>query len=355
MEEKRLFKVTSNPLVRTKRDTRSLMLDVIIALIPALAVGVYQFGAHVLALLASSVLSCVFFEWGYRKLLKKSNDLGDLSACVTGVLLTCALPSSASWWMPIIGSFFAIVVVKQLYGGLGKNFLNPALAGRAFLMSYPVAMTSWLVPAALRGSSAVETGTATLFGVDAVTMATPLKYLYAGEALPEYFTFRSMFLGGIPGCIGEISTLALLIGAAYLLIRKVISWRIPVTYLGTVALLCLIFGHEGYSNVDWMLYNLLSGGLVLAAFFMATDYCTSPVTLNGRMIFGVGCGVLTVLIRYFGSYPEGATYAILIMNVCTWFIDMLTRPRQFGMSRADEKAKKAAAKAAKKQAKEAAV
>lgn len=355
MEEKRLFKVTSNPLVRTRRDTRSIMLDVIIALLPALCVSVYMFGLHVLVLLAVSVFSCVFFEWGYRKLLKKSCSVGDLSAVVTGVLLTCVLPASAPWWIPIIGAFFGIVVVKQLYGGIGKNFLNPALAARAFLMSYPLVMTAWLVPTALAGNSAVATTVTNLFGVDAVTMATPLKYLYAGEALPEFFNMKSMLLGAIPGSIGEISTLALLVGGAYLLLRKVITWRIPTAYLGTVALLCLIFGHEGYGNVDWMVYNLLSGGLVLAAIFMATDYTSSPVTLKGQLIFGAGCGVLTVLIRYFGSYAEGATYAILIMNTCTWFIDKLTQPRQFGMTGEDVKAKKAAAKAAKKQAKEAAV
>ncbi len=355
MEEKRIFKVSSNPLVRTRRDTRSIMLDVIIALLPALAVGVYMFGLHVLVLLAVSVCSCVFFEWGYRKMLKKTSSVGDLSACVTGVLLTCVLPASAPWWLPIIGAFFGIVVVKQLYGGIGKNFLNPALAARAFLMSYPLVMTSWLVPSALAGSESLSTAVTTLFGVDAVTMATPLKYLYAGEALPELFNMKNMFLGAIPGSIGEISTLALLVGGAYLLIRKVITWRIPTAYLGTVAVLCLIFGHEGYGSVAWMVYNLLSGGVVLAAIFMATDYTSSPVTLRGQLIFGAGCGVLTVLIRYFGSYAEGATYAILIMNTCTWFIDKLTQPRQFGVSAGDVKEKKAAAKAAKKQGKEAAV
>ncbi|MEG1790310.1 MAG: RnfABCDGE type electron transport complex subunit D [Oscillospiraceae bacterium] len=343
MEEKRLFKVTSNPLVRTKRDTSAIMMDVLIALIPALCVAVYIFGVNVLILLCVSVGSSVFFEWGYRKLMKKKSSIRDLSAVVTGTLLCCVLPPSAPWWMPVIGSLFAIVVVKQLYGGIGKNFLNPAMAGRAFLFSYPVIMTTWMTPGILKGA------------VDAVTMATPLQYLYAGEALPAYFNLKTMFLGAIPGCIGEISTLALLIGGAYLILRKVISWRIPTAYLGTVALLCLIFGHEGYGNVEWMLFNLVSGGVVLAAIFMATDYSTSPVTLKGQLVFGVGCGALTVLIRYFGSYAEGATYAILIMNVCCWFIDQLTRPKQFGVTREDTKAKKAAAKEAKKSAKEAAV
>ena len=338
MEEKKLFKVTSNPIVRTPRSTDKIMLDVIIALVPALGVGAYMFGMNVAILLVVNVACCVIFEWAYRKLMKKNTSVGDLSAVVTGVLLTCVMPSAAPWWLGIIGSFFAIIVVKQLYGGIGKNFLNPALAARAFLAAaYAAYMTAWAVPSVMRDVV-----------VDATTMSTPLSYMHTGDALPEYFNFLNMFLGGIPGSIGEVSALALLVGAAYLLIRKVITWRIPVTFIGTVAVLTLVFGKEGYSNVDWMLYNVLSGGLILGACFMATDYSTSPVNLNGQLIFGVGCGAITVLIRYFGSYPEGVSYAILIMNCCTWALDKATRPRQFGMSREDIKAKKAAAKAAKK-------
>ena len=342
MEEKKLFKVTSNPIVRTPRSTDKIMLDVIIALVPALGVGAYMFGMNVAILLVVNVACCVIFEWAYRKLMKKNTSVGDLSAVVTGVLLTCVMPSAAPWWLGIIGSFFAIIVVKQLYGGIGKNFLNPALAARAFLSAaYAAYMTAWAVPSVMRDVV-----------VDATTMSTPLSYMHTGDALPEYFNFLNMFLGGIPGSIGEVSALALLVGAAYLLIRKVITWRIPVTFIGTVAVLTLVFGNEGYSNVDWMLYNVLSGGLILGACFMATDYSTSPVNLNGQLIFGVGCGAITVLIRYFGSYPEGVSYAILIMNCCTWALDKATRPRQFGMSREDIKAKKAAAKAAKKAEKE---
>ena len=342
MEEKKLFKVTSNPIVRTPRSTDKIMIDVIIALVPALGVGAYMFGMNVAILLVVNVACCVIFEWAYRKLMKKNTSVGDLSAVVTGVLLTCVMPSAAPWWLGIIGSFFAIIVVKQLYGGIGKNFLNPALAARAFLAAaYAAYMTAWAVPSVMRDVV-----------VDATTMSTPLSYMHTGDALPEYFNFLNMFLGGIPGSIGEVSALALLVGAAYLLIRKVITWRIPVTFIGTVAVLTLVFGKEGYSNVDWMLYNVLSGGLILGACFMATDYSTSPVNLNGQLIFGVGCGAITVLIRYFGSYPEGVSYAILIMNCCTWALDKATRPRQFGMSREDIKAKKAAAKAAKKAEKE---
>lgn len=343
--EKLVFDVAYQPQVRTRTDTRSIMLDVIIALIPAVAVAVWQFGAKVLIPVFSSVASAVFFEWAYRKLMKKDCRIGDLSAAVTGLLLACTLPSSAPWWLPVIGTFFAIVVVKQLYGGIGKNFLNPALAGRAFLLaSYPVLMGTWAVPNALKGA------------VDATTMATPLSYLYGGSDVPAFYSFKTLFLGTIPGCIGELSALALLVGFAYLLIRKVISWRIPVSFIGTVALLTLIFGRNGYSNVDWMVFNLLSGGLLLGAIFMATDYATSPVTMNGQLLYGFGCGALTVLIRYFGGFPEGVSYAILIMNLCSWAIDKLFHRPQFGVNptnlknldkaeRYEEKARKLRAKA----------
>ena len=342
------FDAAYQPQVRAKRGTREIMLDVIIALLPALVVGVWQFGAQALIPLAVSIVSCVFFEWAYRKLMKKPDSIGDLSAVVTGILLAYTLPANCQWWMPIIGAFFAIVVVKQLYGGIGKNFLNPALAGRAFLLaSYALFMTTWVVPSSLTS----------VIGADAATMATPLSYMKAGEALPQYFTYKSMFLGTMPGCLGEVSALALLIGGVYLLCRKVITWHIPVSFIGTVALLTLIFGSKnggGYTHVQWMLDNLLSGGLLLGAFFMATDYSTSPVTAPGRIIYGVGCGALTVLIRVFGGFPEGVSFAILIMNCCAWMFDKHTQRRQFGVSREDVKAKKAAAKAAKKEAKEAA-
>ena len=317
--EKMVFDVAYQPQVRTARDTKSLMLDVIIALVPTLAVAVWQFGIKALIPAVTSVASAVFFEWLYRKLMKKDCRIGDLSAVVTGLLLACTLPVNIAWWVPIIGTFFAIVVVKQLYGGIGKNFLNPALAGRAFLLaSYALLMGTWCVPKAIQGS------------VDAVTMATPLSYMYSGSALPEYYSYGSMFIGTIPGCLGELSKVALLIGFAYLLIRKVISWRIPVSFIGTVALLTLIFGHEGYGNVDWMILNVLSGGLFLGAIFMATDYATSPVTSGGQILYGFGCGAITVLIRYFGGFPEGVSYAILIMNLCAWAIDKLFHRHQFG-------------------------
>ena len=334
------FDASYQPQVRTKTDTSRIMLDVIIALVPAMAFAVYQFGFHALALLVISVASAVFFEWGYRKLMKKPGSIGDLSACVTGILLVLCLPAGAPLWMPVIGTFFAIVIVKQLYGGIGKNFVNPALAGRAFLFfSWTVTMTSWAVPKAL--------GHVTV-AADAVTMATPLSILKeGGDVAAAGYNFGDMFLGFMPGSLGEISALALLIGGAYLLIRKVINWRIPVAFIGTVAVLTFIFPRNGYANLDWMLYNLLSGGLLLGAFFMATDYSSSPVTLNGQLLFGFGCGALTVLIRSFGGFPEGVSFAILIMNLCAWAIDKGTRGRQFGVSKEDLKAAKKAAKEAK--------
>ncbi len=327
-KERIVFDVAYQPQVRTNTDTRRIMLDVIIALLPAVIVAVINFGLNTLLVIASSVISAVFFEWAYRKFMKKHDTIGDLTAALTGLLLALTLPPQTPFWMPIIGTFFAIVVVKQLYGGLGKNFLNPALAGRAFLMASYAAIMGAVV-------------------VDGVTMATPLSYMKAGEAVP--FTLGQMFLGnGLPGCMGEVSALALLAGGLYLIWKKVISWRIPVAFIGTVAVLTLIGGKSGYSNVDWMLNNLFAGGLFLGAFFMATDYATSPVTLNGQLLYGAGCGALTVLIRYFGGFPEGVSYAILIMNLCAWAIDKAFRRYQFGVTKEDIAAMKAAKKAAKK-------
>ena len=312
-KERIVFDVAYQPQVRTNTDTRRIMLDVIIALIPAVIVGVINFGAAILLPIATSVASAVFFEWGYRKFMKKPDTIGDLTAVLTGLLMAMTMPPQAPWWMPIIGTFFAIVVVKQLYGGLGKNFLNPALAGRAFLMaSYAVVMGSVVV--------------------DGVSTATPLSYMYAGEA--NIYSVGQMFTGiGLPGAMGETSALALLAGGLYLIWKKVISWRIPVGFIGAVAVLTLIGGHAGYSNVDWMLQNLFAGGLFLGAFFMATDYATSPVTLNGQLVYGVGCGALTVLFRYYGLFPEGVTYAILLMNALVWIIDRYTAPRRFGVKK----------------------
>ena len=343
-KERIILDVAYQPQVRTKTDTQRLMLNVILALLPAVAVSVWQFGLHPLVVIASSVLSAVFFEWLYRKFTHKSATIGDLSAVVTGLLLALTLPPAAPWWLPVIGTFFGIVVVKQLYGGIGKNFLNPALAARAFLLaSYAMLMGRFQAPAAMKG----------IEGIDAISTATPLAFLYGGEGMPEYYSAKALFLGLTPGAIGEISALALLIGGIYLIARKVISWRIPVSFLGTVAVLTLAFGGGGMSNVDFMVFNLLSGGLVLGAFFMATDYATSPVTLKGQLLYGAGCGAITVLIRYFGGFPEGVSYAILLMNLCAWAIDKGFHRHQFGVSREDIAAEKAVKKAAKLEAKEA--
>ena len=337
-KERIVLDVAYQPQVRTNMDTRRIMLNVMLALLPSLLAAAYEFGFKPVLMVAVSMCSAVFYEWAYRRLTKKDPSIFDFSACLTGMLVAMTLPTSAPWWLPLIGNFFAIVIVKQLYGGLGKNFVNPALASRAFLIaSYAGIMTNWVSPRAM--------------GLDAVSMATPMHYLYAGEAMDPVFTYSRMFLGIMPGCFGETCKLALLVGGIYLIARKIISWRIPVSFIGTVAVLTLIFGHEGYGNVEWMIYNLLSGGLILAAFFMATDYATSPVTLPGQLLFGAGCGAITVLIRYFGSYPEGVTYAILIMNICTWAIDKSFRRHQFGVSKEDIAAQKAAAKAAKEAAK----
>ena len=326
------------PQVRTNMDTRRIMLNVMLALLPSLLAATYEFGFKPVLMVIVSMCSAVFYEWAYRRLLKKSSTIFDFSACLTGMLVAITLPTSAPWWLPLIGNFFAIVIVKQLYGGLGKNFVNPALASRAFLIaSYAGIMTNWVSPRAM--------------GLDAVAMATPMSYLYAGEPMPDYYSYRNLFLGIMPGCFGEACKLALILGGLYLIIRKIISWRIPVSYIGTVAILTFAFGHEGYDNFSWMMYNILSGSLILAAFFMATDYATSPVTLPGQLLYGVGCGALTVLIRYFGSYPEGVTYSILIMNICTWAIDKAFRRHQFGVTKEDIAAEKAAKKAAKEAAK----
>ena len=330
--------VAYQPQVRTNMDTKRIMLNVMLALLPSLLAATYEFGFKPVLMVIVSMCSAVFYEWAYRRLLKKSSTIFVFSAFLTGMLVAMTLPTSAPWWLPLIGNFFAIVIVKQLYGGLGKNFVNPALASRAFLIaSYAGIMTNWVSPRAM--------------GLDAVAMATPMSYLFAGEPMPEYYSYRNLLLGIMPGCFGEACKIALLLGGLYLIIRKIISWRIPVSYIGTVAVLTLIFGHEGYDNFSWMMYNILSGGLILAAFFMATDYATSPVTLPGQLLYGVGCGALTVLIRYFGSYPEGVTYSILIMNICTWAIDKAFRRHQFGVTKEDIAAEKAAKKAAKEAAK----
>ncbi len=304
----------SSPHIRGNFKTSRLMLDVVLALLPALAVGVYVLGIRALFVTAVCVASAVAAEWLYAVVTKGRNTIVDCSAIVTGLLLALTLPASVPYWQAAIGSVFAIIVVKAMCGGLGQNIFNPALTARAFMML--------LWPASMVRYSAL--------GADGVTAATPLHHMVM-PALPEE-SLMDMFLGNIPGSIGEISALALLLGGVYLVARKVISARIPVSYLGAVAVLTLVF-HKTDDPVMWMLYSLCGGGVMLGAIFMATDYATSPVTPKGQILYGIGCGVLTVLFRYFGLFPEGVTYAILLMNACVWVIDRYTAPRRFGVKK----------------------
>jgi len=310
------------------------MIDVVIALMPALLYAVaYAWKWRALILVLICVVCCVFFEWAYRKIMKKSNSAGDMSAVVTGILLAFCLPVGVPYWLPVIGAFFAIVVVKQLYGGLGKNFMNPALAARAFLfISFSQLMMTWndagkAVP--LWGSTLDATTEATPMAlIDAVSGATST----ANVSLPtQHWSLVDLLFGRHGGSLGEISVVLLLVGGLYLLIRRVITPRIPVAFIGTVAVITLLFPQGGADRFHFMLSHLLSGGLVLGAVFMATDYATSPVSRAGQWIFGIGCGLLTVFIRYFGAYPEGVSFAILIMNILVWMIDKYLMPRRFGV------------------------
>ena len=321
--------VSCSPHVHAPDGTRDIMLDVLIGLIPAMVGAVFTFGLRSLCVAAVSVAACIVFEYLYRKLLKKDTTIGDCSAIVTGLLLAMVCPVTIPYWAIIIGDFFAIVVVKQLFGGIGCNFLNPALAGRAFLFSYPVIMTTWVAPYTslnLLGSN-----------VDAVTAATPMSYLHQG-LLPDTTLFDS-FLGSVGGCMGETSAVLLLVGGVYLVVRKVISPRIPLAYIGTVAVIALLFP-QGNDRLVWLGYQVLSGGLMLGAIFMATDYATSPVTKGGQIVYGIGCGLITMFIRYFGSYAEGVSYAILIMNIAVLLLDKIGVPKRFGYVKPGKEAAK---------------
>ncbi len=320
-----LLSVASSPHVSSPDTTRKLMLDVIVALIPALGVATYFFGPRVITLTLATILFCVLFEHFYCKLMKKVSSIGDLSAVVTGMLLACCLPVKAPYWVAAIGAFFAIVIVKQLFGGLGKNFMNPALAARCFLFSFPTIMTTW---AAAGEWPAV-------FGVDSVTSATPLASMHNG-VLPAESALQ-LLIGQCGGSMGEVSAIMLILGGLYLVFRRVITLRIPLFYIGTVAVLTFLFP-QGNDSLQWMLASLLSGGLMIGAFFMATDYVTSPVTKRGQALYAIGCGLLTVFIRYFGSYPEGVSYSIVIMNCFVWLLDKAGAPHRFGTPHLWEKA-----------------
>jgi len=330
------FLVNSSPHYRSKDSTSSLMRDVIIAMIPMLVGAVIFFGFRALSLTVVSVGASIAFESLFNWGTKRKNTVGDLSAVVTGMLLAFNVPVTTPYWMIVIGAFFAIVLVKGLFGGLGKNFLNPALAARAFMFSWPTIMTTFVRPFSkilyqfsfVFGEPMVTDGVVSE-SLDAITSATALKSLKEG-VLPD-LELTDMFIGNVPGCLGETSALLILIGLIYLLFRKVITWHIPVFYLGTVALLTFLFPVGGIDNLTYMGYELLSGGLLLGAVFMATDYTTSPLTRVGKVIYAVGCGCLTVVLRTFGSFPEAVSYSILIMNVVALALDRYIKPRRYGI------------------------
>nr|WP_212505761.1 RnfABCDGE type electron transport complex subunit D [Anaerotalea alkaliphila] len=299
--------ISSSPHIRSKDSTQNIMGYVILALLPATAVGVYNFGFKALINILICIIASVAFEAGVQKLLKKEFTIRDNSAALTGLLLALNLPPAAPVFIGILGSFFAIVIVKQIYGGIGMNIVNPALAARAFLLvSYAEIMTAW--------------------EVDGVSSATPLAMLKDGSELPAV---GDAFLGMIGGSIGEVSAIAILIGGIFLIVKKIISYRIPFYFILSTALMVLLFGGRGF-DLSYLGYHLFSGGLMLGAFFMATDYVTSPMTPKGQIIMGVGCGIITALVRLFGGYPEGVSFAILIMNLFVPIIDRYTIPRAFG-------------------------
>ncbi len=312
--------ISSSPHAHSPVTTQTIMRDVLIALVPALLGSIYFFGFRSLLVTLVSAAACVFFEWGFCKIRKLHCKTYDLSAVVTGVLLAFVCPVTIPYWTIILGDFFAIVLVKMLFGGLGKNIVNPALAGRAFLFSWPVLMSNWV-------RVGFDNAAGLLSTADAVTAATPMSAMHQG-ALPEE-SILDMFLGNIGGCIGETSALLLIIGFVYLLYRKVITARIPLAYIGTVAILAFLFP-QGNDRIAWMAAQVFGGGLMLGAIFMATDYVTSPLTKLGQIVYGIGCGVITILIRYFGGYSEGVTYAILCMNACAVLLDKIGRPVKFG-------------------------
>lgn len=305
---------TASPHIRGKNRTDRIMADVLIALLPTTIAGVFLFGMRALLVVLVSMASAVAGEWIYKKITKQENTIFDLSAAVTGLLLALTLPAFVPYPIAVIGSLFAVIVVKGLCGGLGQNTFNPALAARAFLLLvWPKYITRFVTA-----------------GVDIHTSATPLHEMQI-PALPDA-SKMDMFLGRIGGCIGEVSSLALLIGGIYLIVKKVISPRIPLTYLGSIAVLTMIF-NKGNNPMEWMVYSILGGGAMLGAFFMATDYASSPVTPKGQILYGICAGALTVFFRYTGLFPEGVTYAILIMNAATWLIDQMTMPRRFGVQK----------------------
>lgn len=314
--------ISSAPHIRSSDNTRKLMLTVLVALVPALIAGVIVFGIRALIVVAISMAASVATELVCGLVTGKKASVTDGSAAVTGLLLALTLPASVPYWMPAVGGVFAIVVAKCLCGGLGQNVFNPALAARAFLMLFwPTALVRYAAPGALGLAN----------NVDIVSSSTPLQDMSRG-VLPGDESLLDMFLGNTGGTIGEVSALALLIGAAILLATRTINWRIPVSYVGTVAALSLFFS-RGDDPIMWMLCSVFGGGLLIGAIFMATDYSSSPTSPLAQLVFGIGCGALTILFRYKSLYPEGITYAILTMNAFAWALDRYLPPRRFGVAK----------------------
>ncbi len=317
-----LLSVSSSPHIRTNDDTPIIMLDVIIALMPALIAAVYFFGYRAMVITIITIASSLAFEHLWAVAFKKPTTIYDLSAIVSGMLLAFNLPVTVPLWLPVVGSFFMIIIVKMCFGGLGKNLANPAITARVvLLLAFPTIMTAW---------TNIGTTLNLFSNPDIISSATPLALIKggvsAGTTLPSYL---NMFLGGVGGCIGETSVLALLIGAGYLFYRKIITWRIPLTFIASLGVFTYIFGGATPFMGNFM-YHILAGGLMLGAFYMATDYSTSPVTPMGQIYYGIGCGVIASIIRLWGGYPEGVSFAILIMNVATPLIEKMTPPRRFG-------------------------
>ena len=339
-QQPQLLVVSSSPHIHTAVTTQKLMLDVVIALLPALAASVYLFGLRAFAHIVISTISCLLFETLFCRLRGWQNTIGDCSAVITGILLAFNLPVSAPLWISVVGAFMAIFVTKMLFGGLGKNFVNPALIGRVFLAnSFSSDMVLWtrpvLNPLVFTASPSSAAAASSFFGsqVDAVASATPLSFLKTAS-FPEAYShagqFWNMLLGVHAGCLGETCGILIVLGGLYLMVRGVISWHIPAAYLGTVAAFAWFLPVGGVPALLSLFYSLTGGGLLLGAFFMATDYVTSPVTAKGKLLYGVGCGLLTVMIRRFGPATEGVSFSILIMNLLVWFIDRFTLPRSYG-------------------------
>ena len=327
-----LLNVSASPHVRSEDTTSSIMADVAIALIPAGIFGVYNFGVNALLIILVSVVTCLLTEYFYEKAMKKPITTSDCSALVTGLLLAYNLPSTVPLWIPVIGGVFAILVVKMLFGGLGQNFMNPALAARCFLLiSFAGIMTSFSIEADDSLKGRIMNGMASLEGyamVDGVSSATPLAMIKAGES----YDIMEMFLGTMAGTIGEVSAAAIIIGGLYLVFRKVISLRIPLTYIGSFLIFIIIVDLARGNGLDmnYILGNLFGGGLMLGAFFMATDYVTSPITDAGKIVFGVLLGILTGIFRVFGNSAEGVSFAIIFCNMLVPIIEKLTMPKPFG-------------------------